>query len=183
MGCDLTFWPACFSYVFSYNIGGPERSINTARDSLAFRFIFMEKKLLSVFVDESGDDGFGKEGSSEFYIFTMVFHDQRIGIESNVEKIAHLPVFHAAPILRREEPFENDEPEDRKKLFQSIFVFASALPVKWTTFKYRKKEFKDYLSLQRRIFRDLRQYLYDHQRFWNGVHWRMAFQEHLPQDA
>lgn len=128
----------------------------------------MEKKLLSVFVDESGDDGFGKEGSSEFYIFTMVFHDQQIGIESNVEKIAHLPVFHAGPILRREEPFENDKPEDRKKLFQSIFVFASALPIKWTTFKYRKKEFKDYLSLQRRIFRDLRQYLYDHQPFFAG---------------
>lgn len=138
-----------------------------AGDSLAFHFMVKEKKLLSVFVDESGDDGFGKEGSSEFYIFTMVFHDQRQGIQSNLDKIAHLPVFHAGPILRKETPFENDEPEDRKKLFQSIFVFASTLPVKWISFMYRKKDFKDYLALQRRIFRDLRQCLYDHEPFFS----------------
>ena len=90
----------------------------STRREIVSPFIFsMEKKLLSAFVDESGDDGFGKEGSSEFYIFTMVFHDQRLSIESNVEKIARLPVFHAGPILRREEPFDNDEPEERKNCF------------------------------------------------------------------
>ena len=64
---------SCFLKLLDYNLSGPERSINMAGDSLAFHFMVKEKKLLSVFVDESGDDGFGKEGSSEFYIFTMVF--------------------------------------------------------------------------------------------------------------
>ena len=93
-------------------------------------FISMATKLLSAFIDESGDDGFDKEGSSEFYFFTLVFHDQSKDITENIKKIGHLPAFHAGPILRKETPFENDEPEDRKKLFQNIFVFASALPVK-----------------------------------------------------
>ena len=128
----------------------------------------MTKRLLSVFIDESGDDGLGKEGSSEFYFFTLVFHDQSDDITDRIEKIAHLPVFHAGPILRKEKPFENDEPEKRKKLFQSIFVFASALPVRWKTFQYEKKLFPDYGSLQRRMFCDLRQYLYEHEIFFSA---------------
>lgn len=128
----------------------------------------MAKKLLSVFVDESGDDGFHKTGSSEYYIFSMVFHDQSQSIESNVEKIANLPVFHAGPIIRKEYPFENEDPKTRKKLFHSIFVFASSLPVHWVSFTYRKKEFEDYLSLQRRIFRDLKEFLFSHESFFSS---------------
>ncbi len=137
-----------------------------ARDSRAF--VIMANNLLSVFIDESGDDGFEKDGSSEFYFFTLVFHDQRDDISGNIAKIDHLPVFHAGPILRKEPPFENENPIARKKLFQSIFVFASSLPIYWKTFRYKKKEFGDYPSLQRRIFRDLRQYLFDHADFFSA---------------
>ncbi len=123
----------------------------------------MDKRILSIFVDESGDDGFNKIGSSEYYLFTMVFHDQGKSIKSIVDKIAHLPCFHAGPILRKEKPFENEDPITRKKLFQSIFVFASSLPVEWVSFVYKKKDFVDYLTLQRRIFRDLKDFLYSHE--------------------
>ena len=82
----------------------------STRREIVSPFVFpWKKKLPSAFVDESGSDGFGKEGSSEFYIFTMAFHDQRIRIESNVEKIAPLPVFHAGPILWREDAFSAGE--------------------------------------------------------------------------
>ncbi len=127
----------------------------------------MTKKLLSVFIDESGDDGFGKKGSSEFYCFTLVFHDQSKDITDNIRKIANLPTFHAGPILRKEPPFENDGPKERKRLFQSILVFVSSLPVNWKTFRYEKKLFSDRASLQRRMTRDLRQYLYEHEAFFS----------------
>ena len=145
-------------------MAGP-KGPSTWREIVAL-LLSMTRKLLSAFIDESGDDGFGKEGSSEFYFFTLVFHDQSKDITDNIDKIAHLPVFHAGPILRKEPPYKNDDPQDRKKLFQSIFVFASALPVKWKTFRYEKKMFHDYGSLQRRMFQDLRQYLYDHEAFF-----------------
>ena len=48
-----------------------------------------------------------------------------------------------------------------------IFVFSSSLPVKWVSFRYRKKEFNDYLEFQRRIFRDLRKYLFDHESYFS----------------
>lgn len=130
--------------------------------------LFMGQKLLSVFIDESGDDGFGREGSSEFYIFTLVFHDQDRDISNRIDKIASLPVFHAGPILRKEPPFENVDPAERKRLFQSIFVFASALPVTWKSFRYEKRLFSNYGLLQRRMFRDLRQYLFEHSDFFSN---------------
>ena len=138
----------------------------STRREIVAPLLSMKKKLLSVFIDESGDDGFGKDGSSEFYFFTLVFHDQEKDITDNINKIAHLPVFHAGPILRKETPFENIGPEDRKKLFQSIFVFVSTLPVRWKTFRYEKRQFSGYSSLQRRMFRDLRVYLYEHDAFF-----------------
>ena len=161
---------SCVTIVFSQYLLiislGP-KGPSTWREIVA-PFISLAKKLLSIFIDESGDDGFGKEGSSEFYFFTLVFHDQNKEISGNIEKIAHLPVFHAGPILRKEPPFENEDPEKRKKLFQSIFVFASGLPVSWKTFCYEKKMFPNYGLLQRRMFRDLKDYLYAHEAFFSA---------------
>lgn len=99
--------------------------------------------------------------------FTLVFHGKMQDISGNIAKISHLPVFYADPILRKEPPFENKDPVDRKKLFQSIFVFSASLPVRWKTFRYEKKLFGDYSSLQRRMFRDLRQYLYERVDFFS----------------
>ena len=43
------------------------------------------EKILSVFIDESGDFGFIKD-ASKYYLITLVFHDQSIDISeySNV---------------------------------------------------------------------------------------------------
>ena len=61
------------------------------------RFYFFKgdvliKKILSVFIDESGDFGFIKD-ASKYYLTTLVFHDQSIDISSNIEKIKDKPVF------------------------------------------------------------------------------------------
>ncbi len=58
------------------------------------------EKILSNFIDESGDFGFIKD-ASKYYLITMVFHDQKLNISSNIEKIKGKPVFHAGPIIRR----------------------------------------------------------------------------------
>ena len=68
-------------------------------------------KILSVFIDESGDVGFIKD-ASKYYIITFVMHNQNDDINSNIEKIKHYPTFHAGPIIRREYPFDNKENDD-----------------------------------------------------------------------
>ena len=59
------------------------------------------EKILSVFIDESGDFGFIKD-ASKYYLIILVFHDQKDNISSNIERIKDKPVFHAGPIIRRD---------------------------------------------------------------------------------
>ena len=113
------------------------------------------KKILSVFIDESGDFGFIKD-ASKYYLITLVFYNQSIDISSTIEKIKDKPVFHAGPIIRREYPFQNESIEDRKRIFQSIFMFTMGLPIKCKTFTFIKKDFNnDILKLERRMIREL----------------------------
>lgn len=107
------------------------------------------EKILSVFIDESGDFGFIKD-ASKYYLITLVFHDQSIDISSNIEKIKDKPVFHAGPIIRREYPFQNESMEDRKKIFQTVFMFTMGLPIKCKSETVNNsfiKYYKEYLCV------------------------------------
>ena len=46
----------------------------------------MNNKTLSIFVDESGILS-EQDGSSRFYILTLVLHDQSLGIENQVKSL------------------------------------------------------------------------------------------------
>ena len=43
------------------------------------------KKVLSVFIDESGDTGF-EFGASKYYVVSLVFHEQNNDINNAVKK-------------------------------------------------------------------------------------------------
>lgn len=84
----------------------------------------MAEKVLSVFIDESGDFGaFDKH--APFYLVALVFHDQSIDINNNIESLEeHLKMLgyprhavHTGPLIRRESVYRNDLMEDRKRLF------------------------------------------------------------------
>ena len=122
---------------------------------------------MSVFIDESGDFGFVGD-ASKYYVVTFVFHDQQYDISSNIERIKDKPVFHAGPIIRREYPFENDSPEDRKKLLHSIFMFTLSLPIKIKTFYYSKKDFNsDVLKMQAKMSKDLYNFFLDNREMFS----------------
>ena len=125
-------------------------------------------KNLSIFIDESGDVGFIKD-ASKYYIITFVMHNQNDDIKSNIEKIKEYPTFHAGPIIRREYPFDNMEMKDRKKIFQSIFMFTLSLPIKFFSFCYEKKDFNsDLLKMQAKITKDVYNFLVDNFDYLNA---------------
>ena len=79
-------------------------------------------KILSVFVDESGDFGpYSKH--SPYYIVSMVFHNQSIDINQNIDKlneelkklgfIDH--VIHTEPLIRKEEGRERTQEAGEKR--------------------------------------------------------------------
>ena len=81
-------------------------------------------KVLSIFVDESGD--FGPYSShSPYYIVSMVFHNQANDISGNVAKLNEElnnlglkeHVVHTEPLIRREENYRNMSPNERRAIF------------------------------------------------------------------
>ena len=119
-------------------------------------------KVISAFIDESGDFGF-RGDASRFYLITFVLHDQSIDLTSYLNKIKNKPTFHAGPIIRREKPFDNVSLEERKKLFQSIFMFTQIIPIRVKTFFYNKKEFEgDILKIKARMTRDIYDFFQNH---------------------
>ena len=94
--------------------------------------------------------------NSPFYIFTLVFHDQSHSID---EQIKHLErglsdigfesrhCFHAGPIIRREEDYQNLSVAERRKCLNRILTFAKNADISYITFSVEKKHLSDSLQL------------------------------------
>ena len=95
------------------------------------------KKVLSLFVDESGDTGFEGD-ASKYYVVSFVFHDQSIDISSQINKFKSDPVFHVGPIIRREKNYKEMEISERRRYLNKILIFFSIVPILHKEFIYRK---------------------------------------------
>lgn len=98
----------------------------------------MRNKVLSVFVDESGD--FGQYNpSSPYYYVAMVLHNQAIDISKNINMLetqvrnwGYLEhAIHTGPLIRRESFYKNDLRENRKALFNALYHFTRMVDIKY----------------------------------------------------
>ena len=91
----------------------------------------MEKKILSVFVDESGKFLY-PDAQSRFYIVGMVFHDQSFDASNLIQKLdddwQRMGLadfcFHAGPLVRREKGCRYMFREQRIAIFSRMLLFA-----------------------------------------------------------
>ena len=95
------------------------------------------EKILSVFVDESGD--FGKvNNASPYYIVTLVLHDQSEDLKQALEQLESslsymdldFSYIHTAPIIRREVPYHNMAIDERRQLLYKMRCFFLHAPIK-----------------------------------------------------
>jgi len=126
---------------------------------------------LSVFADESGDFGTG----SEYYILSLVFHEQQQPIADELNRLDNVLVeigldpssaVHTGAIIRGEDEYRAMDIAVRKKAFTRLFAFARRVPVTYQSFHFRKKEAFDRLALKGMISRALAQYLQDHAEYF-----------------
>ena len=112
-------------------------------------------KELSIFVDESGDFG-AYEPHAPFYLFTLVLHDQSNSLKEQLQHLEHglcdvgfdvKHCFHAGPIIRREEDYQNYSITERRKILNRILTFAKNCEISYVTFSVEKKHMSDSLSL------------------------------------
>ena len=120
---------------------------------------------LSVFVDESGADGL----DSDYYLLTLVFHDQSAPLVDSVSRyerslvargLPNLP-FHASPLMNGHDDYSFMSVEDRLRLLAAFRVLLRYLPIRYKTFSYRKREFSDAEHLSERMRRDVVNFLFD----------------------
>lgn len=131
---------------------------------------------LSIFCDESGDFG-PPSAHSPFYLVSLVLHDQGRPIDSQVGRFnaeirsrrleGFLPV-HTAPLIRREERYRNANGADRKKAFDALFAFARRCDVSYKTLVIDKRKFGSGKLLERRIAREMGQFIRDNLGFFQA---------------
>ena len=120
----------------------------------------MTEKVLSCFIDEAGD--FGEyDHHSPYYIVSVVLHEQSDSISKKIADLDHLlkmrgfpnHALHTGPLIRRESDYEDLLMEDRKKLFNLLFRFARALPIRFFVAKVKKSECSDTDALESKLTR------------------------------
>ena len=98
----------------------------------------MREKVLSVFIDESGDFGEYNPLFPNYYV-AMILHNQEIDISKNIEVLERQVsnwgypehTIHTGPLIRRESVYKNDLREQRKALFNALYHFTRMLDVRY----------------------------------------------------
>ena len=111
-------------------------------------------KELSVFIDESGVFG-PYEKHSPYYIVTLLFHDQSIDINKNIDHLnsrvneLKLPKYtiHTAPLIRNEGLYKNISLLERKRTFNVLYNFVRTSDISYHTVIVEKKQCVDDIDL------------------------------------
>lgn len=135
----------------------------------------MADKILSVFIDESGDFG-TYESHAPFYIVSMILHDQSVDISANIqgldEHVSNLNypdhAIHIGPLIRRESIYSNDLMEERKRLFSALFNFSRKLSFSYICAKIKKSEYPDVITLTGRLSKSISRILQEHREFFDA---------------
>ncbi|MBR6698042.1 MAG: DUF3800 domain-containing protein [Lachnospiraceae bacterium] len=135
----------------------------------------MSNKILSVFIDESGDFG-PYEPHSPYYIVSMVLHNQSNVISENIKIFnSHLSnlgyqhhAIHTGPLIRCESLYSHYLIEERKLLFNALFNFARKLNFQYAYITVNKNECPDVITMTSKVSKALADVLRNNEQFWNS---------------
>lgn len=137
----------------------------------------MKEKVLSVFVDESGDFGEFNPASPNYYV-AMVLHDQNIDISKNICALEKQVTtwgypehnIHTGPLIRRESVYKYDLREERKALFNALYHFTRMLDIKYiyTTINQRECAEKTKLAYIERLTKEITAVLKENQAYFHA---------------
>jgi hypothetical protein len=128
---------------------------------------------LNIFVDETGEFGFGKE-SSLLYGVSFTFHEQNddIMLELNklnarLDRIGYTDMIHMADLIMRREDYKNFDIATRKSIFNTIYQFSRRIPVKYKTIIIDKRYTNDARILRQRLSAEINKMIKEHEMYFN----------------
>ena len=134
-----------------------------------FAFLFNMNEL-SIFVDESGDFGINSK-ASEYYVVSMVFHNQNHNIEQRIEQLNQElrylgytsdHAIHTEPLIVRRNEYENLTVQQRRKILQKLYFFTIKSNIKYKQFYFLKKDIKDTFDLKLKIIKEITSFFKEH---------------------
>jgi hypothetical protein len=135
---------------------------------------------LSIFIDESGEVG----TNSEFYILTLVFHEQSNSISSQVNRLSEtlkekgLPgdnALHTGPIIRREDEYRHVSLGTRQWMFDKLLTFTRTCKIKYKTFICSKREYPSRVELVGRLTREVTIFFRDNLEYFTSFEHIIAY--------
>ncbi len=130
-------------------------------------------KRLNVFVDETGEFGFGNK-SSKLYGISFTFHNQDDNIKDEInnlnerlKRIGYNGMIHMADLIMKRGEYSNFSIDIRKKIFQSIYLFSKKVPVKFYTIIIDKKYTNSQKVLKRKIILEIEKMFERNKNYFN----------------
>ena len=116
-------------------------------------------KNLAVYIDESGNFDFTKQGS-KFYVLSFVFAESSVDYTSIFKSVKY-PKFHAVPIIKGLGDFESLNTIERRKIFRNFATCVEIAPITYKCFFLEKKDFKDKDALIQKLVKEMHAFMMD----------------------
>lgn len=130
-------------------------------------------KRLNIFIDETGEFGFGK-GASELYGVSFTFHEQDDDImpelsklNVRLNKIGYTNMIHMADLIMRRGDYAKIDIKSRKSIFNAIYQFSRKIPVKYCSIIIDKKYTDNSKILRKQISNEINKMINEHEEYFN----------------
>lgn len=129
-------------------------------------------KRLNIFIDETGEFGFGK-GASELYGVSFTFHEHDDNImpeldklNDRLEKIGYTDMIHMADLILKRGDYSKLSIKDRKSIFKTIYHFSRKIPVKYQTIIINKKYTDNKIILKQKLSLEINNMVKQHEKYF-----------------
>jgi len=128
---------------------------------------------LNIFVDETGEFGFGK-GASELYGVSFTFHEQKDDIipeltklNDRLSEIGYTNMIHMADLIMKRGDYSKLDINTRKSIFNAIYHFSRKIPVKYKTIIIDKKYVDISSILKQQLSIEIDKMIKEHKNYFN----------------
>lgn len=128
---------------------------------------------LNIFVDETGEFGFGK-GASELYGVSFTFHEQKDDIipeltklNDRLSEIGYTNMIHMADLIMKRGDYSKLDINTRKSIFNAIYHFSRKISVKYKTVIIDKKYVDISSILKQQLSIEIDKMIKEHKNYFN----------------